>query len=119
DGHAAVHAEIGGILRLVLGPAQLLFFEYLKTFTIRAWHPPSEAVGMAVFQLDPAEPLNSRCRHQKYFAVGEGDCALAGQTDGIAFSVNVEVISVNFVQKEIADRHGAQSNRAVCACDDD
>ncbi|EDP63950.1 hypothetical protein BAL199_14982 [alpha proteobacterium BAL199] len=83
-----------------------------------AGHGEHAPVALQVRRLDPAEPLQCRCRHHQDLAVQEGCSTLDRQCYRIALSVSVARIAVDLVEEQVANRHRAQTDRRVGAGQD-
>jgi len=118
--HLAGLTDVGGRLRESAGfitlPAKLLEAQPLPMAAMRARHKEAPLVRCLVLPLDGADAGNRRRRHDENLPSRKSPGAGLRQCHGIALTIDVDGITIDLVEEEIAYRHRAQADRAVSTC---
>ena len=82
---------------------------------VRARNNELSLVCLFVLTLDARRSRNCWRRDNENFSACKGSSSSLSQCNRIAFSFNVTRVAINLIQKQIANRHRAQTHGAVCA----
>ena len=113
DSPLARHAKISRGFRIFALPADTRELQHLVVIAERARHPVPPLIRFFVSRFNPAGSGSERRRAQEDLAACKGSGSRHREHDRIAFSVHIERIGIDLIQKQVPRRHRTQSDRTV------